>query len=266
MFSKQVQGLFPSLNRTAFAALCTLGGLSVSLPAAEPGSVAGARETYKEYIEVRKLIGEERNGWQSQKASLVDMIGVLQTEIAQIEEAMAALTGSATTADRKRAGLSEQLETARAVSVAHNGSLAALEAGLKSLETRLPDPLKRELQPLYARLPDNPAVSRLSYSQRLQSAIGILAQVDKFNTGLKYVSEVKSLDGGSFEVQTLYFGLGAALFTDAAGNYTGYGHPGPDGWQWQVVTGAESPRITQAIDIYLSRKTPVFVSVPLKID
>lgn len=240
--------------------------LAAVLHSAESGSVSTARDLYKDYIELRKLIGEESSSWASQKIALADMVAVLKSEHEQLEAAIADLKGSATSADQKRAELNSQLETGRATSLAFNDTIAAFESEIKTLAARLPEPLANELKPLLARIPENPANTRLSYSQRLQSLIGILAQTDKFNSDLKYVSTVQTVEGESIEVQTLYFGLGAALFTDNSGKYAGHGTPTADGWKWTPASAAEAPAIAHAVDIYLSRKPPTFVSVPLHID
>lgn len=228
--------------------------------------IAAARDTYKEYIEIRKLIGDESTAWTSQKQTLADMIGVLKAEIGELDDKMAALSASATSADQKRAELNEKLEAGRATSKAFDATIATLESRVKALAVSLPSPLATELSPLLSRLPEAPDKTRLSYSQRLQTVIGILAQTDKFNTDVKYVSEVKDVGGETREVQTLYLGLAAALFTDSAGAYAGYGSPTPTGWTWQTVQGEQALAVAQAVDVYLSRKSPEFVSVPLKAD
>jgi hypothetical protein len=256
------------LHRSCFltGTLLTVFLGAASLPANPAGSIATARDIYKEFIEVRKLIGEESAAWQTERAALTDMIAVLKAEADQLEETMETLRTSASTADQKRASLNTELDRARATSTAFNGTIAEIEQGVKTLALRMPDPLRRELQPLLARLPDDPANTRLGYSQRLQSVIGVLAQTDKFNTDVKFASEVQTVDGDSLEVQTLYLGLSSALFSDAAGRYAGYGHPAADGWKWTAVSGSEAVAISQAIDIYLSRRSPAFVSVPLVVD
>lgn len=251
--------------RQIIRTVLTLGALGTTSLAGQD-TIAQARDVYKDYIEVRKLIGEESASWQAEKIALADMIAVLKAEVAQIEEVMTTLRGSATAADEKRTALHQRLEAAREISTAFNGTITSFEQQLQSLAVRLPEPLHNELQPLLARLPEDPANTRLGYSQRLQTVIGVLAQADKFNTDVKYISEVKTVGGESVEVQTIYLGLGAALFTDASRGYAGYGHPGSDGWNWSVVSGAEAAAIADSIDIYLSRKSPAFVSVPLLVD
>lgn len=234
--------------------------------AEDTNPLAAARDTYREYIEIRKVIGEESAAWSTQKETLADMLEVLKAEIAELDEKMAALQSSATSADQKRAELNTQLEASRATSKAFDGTIAALEQRVITLTAALPTPLTTELKPLLARLPEDPAKTRLSYSQRLQNVIGVLAQTDKFNADVKYISEVKDVDGESREVQTLYLGLAAALFTDASGDYAGFGYPSSSGWKWEAAAGEQALEVARAVDVYLARQSPEFVSVPLKVD
>ncbi len=267
MRSFSIRAVRPGRHAGRFALLFLLGlSLSPAPALFAAGSVSTARDIYKEYIELRKLIGEESAAWSSQKITLADMVAVLKSEQDQLTAAIENLKGSATSADQKRAELNAQLETGRATSLAFNDTIAALETEIKALAVRLPEPLSTELRPLFARLPENPANTRLSYSQRLQSVIGILAQTDKFNSDLKYVSAVQTVGGESIEVQTIYFGLGAAIFSDVTGKFSGHGRPGADGWKWTQASATEAPVIAQAVDIYLSRRAPAFVSIPLQID
>ncbi|MCD8482243.1 MAG: DUF3450 domain-containing protein [Verrucomicrobia bacterium] len=117
-----------------------------------------------------------------------------------------------------------------------------------------------------ARLPEDPAATRLSYSQRLQTVVGLLAQIDRFNTDLRSVTEIKTLEDGSHEVQTLYFGLSSALFSNPSGTYAGFGKAGPSGWEWTTVSGRDADNIAAAIDIYSARRAPIFVTVPIAVD
>lgn len=237
------------------------------LPAGLTGqSIAEARDIYKEYITIRKLIGEERSTWEAQKVTLRDMKDVIQAEIDQTRETIAALEESASTADRRRRELQEGLEEAKAASLAFNREIARYETRIKKLITQLPNPLQDEVAPLVGRLPDDPDNSRLAYSQRIQTVVGLLTQIDKFNSDLRSISEVQSLADGSQEVQTLYFGLAGALFTNAAGTHAGFGRPGESGWAWTTVSGEAAEAILRAVDVYASRRAPAFVSVPLALD
>lgn len=233
---------------------------------AQAASVDETRDIYKEYISIRKLIGEEESSWASQKLALADMIAVVETEIEQTKEIISTLESSATSADTQKADLQEELEQAKRASAEFNSIIETYEERVSNIVLKLPDVLQAEIQPLVSRLPDDAQNTRLTYSQRLQTVIGLLAQIEKFNSDLRTVTEVKDLEGGSHEVSTLYFGLASALFSNSAGTYAGYGKPGEDGWTWTTVTGLEAESITAAIDIYAARRAPAFVSVPMVID
>lgn len=240
--------------------------LAAFLPPTFANDLASERELFKTFIETRRILGEEQAEWTTRKASIDDMISVLTTEAGDLRARIENLQASESSGADTRATLNARHETARALSTGFNDTLATLEARAATLGPRLPAPLRQEIQPLLARLPVDPARTRLGYSQRLQTLVGILAQTNKFNSSLKYVSEIKTLDAGSFEVETLYFGLGAAFFSDASGAYAGHGRPGPEGWTWTTVEPAAGVRIRQAIDTYLSRRAPTFVTVPASID
>lgn len=229
-------------------------------------SIAETRDIYKEYISVRKLIGEEKNTWAEQKVALADMIAVVSNEIEENTKAIETMEDSAGAADKERADLQEKLELARRASGEFNAEIETFEARLKKAVVQLPDVLKNEIAPLVVRLPEDPKNTRLSYSQRLQTVIGILAQIDKFNSDLRFVTEVKTLKDGSHEVSTLYFGLATAIFCNASGTYAGYGVPAEEGWTWSAVTGAEAEAVTAAIEIYGAKRPPEFVAVPMNID
>lgn len=255
-----------SSRRLRFPGVAFLALLQAAAVHCASADNAAIRDLFKQYIEVRTLIGEERAGWESEKNSLSDMVAVLQAEIAQLESSIKQLSESATTADQKRGEFTAKLEAGRALSTAFNERIAGFESKLKSLTIQLPEPLVKDIQPLLARLPDDPANTRLSYSQRLQTVIGVLAQTDKFNSDVKYVSAVQPVGTESIEVQTLYFGLGGAIFADPSGKYAGHGYPTSEGWKWVQASAGDSPSVLQAIDVYLSRKAPAFVSIPLKVN
>ncbi len=262
-FDRAASSARPRHGLPVFAAGLLL--LSASAVKTSASSVSDARDLFKEYIEMRKLIGEESSAWENQKITLVDMVAVLKTERDQLQASIETLRGSATSADQKRADLNTAIEKGKATSTAFDSTIATLEESLRTMAPRLPAPLVTELQPLLTRLPTD-STTRLGYSQRLQTIIGVLAQADKFNSDLRYVSAVQVVDGQSIEVQTLYFGLAAALFTDASGTYAGHGFPAADGWKWTRASAADAPQIAEAVDVYLSRRAPAFVPVPLQLD
>ncbi|MCD8482244.1 MAG: hypothetical protein LR015_05985 [Verrucomicrobia bacterium] len=89
--------------------------------------MAEARDIYRQYIAMRKIIGEEQSAWNTQKAALSDMLEVLRTEISQTRELISTLEDSASTADRRRAELRTELEESRRASASFNAEIASYE-------------------------------------------------------------------------------------------------------------------------------------------
>jgi FtsZ-binding cell division protein ZapB len=251
-------------NVTRTVMLGAAFGISLPLLTAN-ANMNEVRDVYKEYITIRKAIGEEKHEWTTQKAVVTDMIKVVEMEIGALREAMETMEAAMSGADAERAALQENLDGLRQMSNSYDEQITAYENRIKAMREWLPENLARDVQPLFARLPQDPAVTRLSYSQRLQNVVGILAQVNNFNSDLRLFTEVQEVAGGRMEVQTLYFGLGMAIFSDAGGKFAGYGVPTESGWQWKRAEGSEAVAIAHAIDVHANRKAPAFVSIPMKI-
>ena len=66
------------LPSVLFLALSTALSPLVVSAAEATNPVAAARDAYKEYIEIRKVIGEESASWSTQQQTLGDMLGVLK--------------------------------------------------------------------------------------------------------------------------------------------------------------------------------------------
>jgi FtsZ-binding cell division protein ZapB len=223
------------------------------------------RDVYKEYITIRKVIGEEKHEWKTQQSAMTDMITVVEMEIAALRAAMETMEAKMSGADEERALLQEKLDGLRQMSNSYDQQITGYENRIKTMRDWLPENLVKDVQPLFARLPQDPAATRLSYSQRLQNVVGILAQVNNFNSDLRLFTEVQEVAGGRMEVQTLYFGLGMAIFSDVGGKFAGYGVPTESGWQWKRAEASEAVAISHAIDVHANRRAPAFVSIPMKI-
>jgi hypothetical protein len=144
-------------------------------------------------------------------------------------------------------------------------SLAQLEKRVLGQYKSFPDPLRERIEPLYKRVPTTPAAARLSLGERMQNIIGILSEVDKFNSAVTVVSEIKKADDGKeVAVRTMYLGLGAAYYVDKSGTTAGVGVPGDDGWQWTARNDL-APKIAKLIYIYENASAAEFVPLPVTI-
>jgi len=198
-------------------------------------------------------------------AKLSAMLELLQREKALLEERLDEYESMASGADTERKELVERNEALQAVSQAMRDALPALEKRALALTKSFPEPLTKEITPLINRIPTDPGSAKISPSQRLQSVVGILSQAEKFNSGVSLITEIKTLDDGkTTEVETLYFGLAGAVFSDIPGSYAGVGIPGPEGWQWESRPET-SKQVRQLIDIYQNTREATFTEIPVTI-
>jgi hypothetical protein len=240
-----------------------VGSIS-GLSAQDESAVAATRSTLREWIEVQKTISAEAAAWQEEQAVLNDMLELLRTETADLQEQIEASKAAVSDADAKRAELTTEREEYIAAVESIEPQLAQFESALKALRAKLPPPLQEETTTLFNRLPEDPSKTRLTATERLQAVIGILTQADKFNSGVQREAEVRDVNGSQAEVETLYFGLAAAYFANAEGTYGGIGFPGPEGWTWELKE-ADAPAISRLIGVYTGQREAEFVPVPATI-
>ena len=116
------------------------------------------------------------------------------------------------------------------------------------------------------RSPLDASATTLSISQRLQSIVGVLTQVDKFNTAVEIAPEQREFEGNRVQVTTIYFGLGAAYYADRSGEHAGYGRSTEKGWQW-VPDASIAADVLRLIDMYEGNTTQIeFVPMPVNIN
>lgn len=245
----------------ALVALPLLFALSLSRPAAD---VDSTRATLAKWVETQRLLAKERREWQEGKATLQARIDLVRGEIAALAEKRKDLDSTVSDASGKMSALrGEQNEVVSGID-SLEGSAGALERRLKTLLPSLPDPLQQKVRPLYDRIPADPATTSVSVAERFQNVVGILNEVNKFNTDITRTKEVRTLsDGKPSEVETVYVGLGQAYFLSARGE-AGIGRPSEKGWTWEPAND-RAGEITQVFDVLAGKAKPMFVSLPVRI-
>lgn len=254
------------ITPTATIALCATIG-TINLEANYTASLNQARSTFEEWVRVKILISEESERWKQEKATLKDMIEVAGAEREALEARIEELRDTIATGDQRRTELAEQIETARERAGLFRGTLAEQETALSGIVEFLPPPLKRDLRQLIRRLPEDPHDTQIALSQRMQTVVGIITQMERFQDTLSLESEIREIDSGeTVEVKTLYLGLAQAVFADASGRYAGIGTPGRNEWQWQVITdGTAVDRIRNSIAMHENQMEPAFVVLPIEL-
>ncbi|MBC2607957.1 DUF3450 family protein [Pelagicoccus albus] len=218
-----------------------------------------------QWMETERLISEESTEWESEKAVIEDMISLMETDKASLQEKIDSANELSSAADEERAAIVEEKDKLTATADAYVSIISDAEAKTRELIPMLPPPFTEEIKPLISRLPEDSSTTKLSLSQRTQNVVGILSQVDKFNSGVTYLSEIKKVsDDQSLEVHTLYFGLAAAYFVDTQGVTAGYGTPSPEGWEWTTDTDL-APDIQKLLAIYQQTSQAEFIELPVSI-
>lgn len=233
--------------------------------ASAANSIDETRATLEQWVETRQITSKEKSDWRTEQAILGDTKALLGSELTRLTKSLDELNASATAADEDRSQLAAEKEKLNAASQVVIGNIGALETQMKAIIPTLPAPLVNKIKPLIRRLPDDPANTELSLGERVQNIVGILSQADKFNTTITMTSESRTIDGGkTIEVRTLYWGLAAAYYVDASGEYAGIGKPSKDGWEWPQIKGA-GPQIKKLLDVYEGSEDIQFVEVPANI-
>lgn len=253
-----------------------LGAMALALgllPAWGAGQAAGAvdavddaRSVLERWVETERVLSKERLDWTLGQEMLTSRIELVEREITSRREAIAQAQESIAEADKKRMALIDENERLAQASDALALTVAGLEERTRALLVRLPEPIRERVRPLSQGLPEDPADTTLSLSERFQNVVGILNEIDKFNRDITLTSEVRTLaDGSTAEVTAVYVGLGQAYYATSTGEMAGVGTPSPDGWIWTPADEA-APRIAHAIAILKDEQVASFVHVPVRIE
>lgn len=238
---------------------------------APPGVVASDKQTLDEarltlgkWIETEQIISRERKEWQQANEVLVGRLDLLRREISTLEEHMSQANAAAAESQRKRDELAADNDELKAVSAQLNEAVAAMEADVRRLYKTLPPLLQTRLEPLWLRVPEDAAASRVSTAERFQNVLGILNEVNKANNEITINYEIQPLAGGkSAEVKAMYVGLAQAYFVSGSG-HAGVGRPSENGWTWQPADNI-AHEISKAIEILDGKQSPAFVPLPAKL-
>jgi len=225
------------------------------------------RDVLQEWVKVKVLISEEREDWVIEKALITDTVDLLEVEKEMLSEQIDLREEASKASANERTDLSIKKETLETEAGALSLTLTKYEAEMIAWVSSLPGLLQEELSPLIRRLPAEGASNNAGIGRRLQAVVGILSQVDKFNSSVTYRKELRDAGEGasSRETDTLYFGLAYAVYSDADGTAAGFGSPSPNGWIWESAPEA-ALQIQELIAVYKNEMPAKYVSIPIKID
>lgn len=230
--------------------------------------IKSIQNSIREWVEIEKQISKEYNEWLFEKELLEEAIVLLEEEKESLEEAIADAEQSTSAAERRRLELLEEKDALQAASDALAERIGGYEEKLLGLVVRFPEPLQKEIAALIKRIPEPGSETEVALTVRLQNIVGVMNEVDKFNSGPTHVAEIRTIETpeGTREAQvtTLYFGLAHAYFVDSQGVYGGTGLPSEDGWIWEVDSSL-APEIAQLVAVAKNEEQAVFSNLPITI-
>lgn len=244
-----------------------LGGASDELLAAESSAeprLGSAREALAEWVSLQRTISEERDEWRLTREILHERIAMIERQNERLEKDIEAAEAKLSEKKTRRAELESENKRLKGVSTALEDAVARYEGRLRGLLQRLPAPLVEDVKPLRQRLPEEGEEIELSLGERYQNVIGILNQIDKFNTAVTKEVEAREVgDGRTVQVNTLYVGVGQGFYVDKNGTLAGIGTSRDGSWTWIPANDA-AKAIQEAIAILENQKPASFVRLPVE--
>ncbi|MCW5559713.1 MAG: DUF3450 family protein, partial [Verrucomicrobiae bacterium] len=212
-----------------------------------------------------QLISRTRADWESDKEMLLQSKALFERELKSVQDEMAKQTTNSSVADAERIKLDGELQRSNEAVEAARKQVSSLETELRALLPLLPDAVLSGAQLLVNRLPADPSNTKAGVTERVQTLVSLLNEVDKFNNAVTVFTEKRrNAQGDEISVETVYVGLGAAYFVNESGDFAGYGRPGAKGWDW-TPNPALASDVREIIRIYRNERTARFVPLPVEI-
>jgi hypothetical protein len=242
------------------ACVCAAG-----LVGAADNPLDDARSLLEQWVQARQLVAKTRSDWVAEKDVMDASSRMFERELNDLDAKVAGLGEASEAAGRER----QELQAEKELLLAANAKAKALATGyeqqIRALALRLPDPLKQRVQPLLERFPDHPESTRLTAAERLQTLVGLLNEIEKFNDSISVESEVRTnAEGKEIMVETIYLGLAQAYFVGEDGRFAGVAVPGESGWQ-TTTQNELGPTIARAIAMYRNQEAAAVLALPFEV-
>jgi hypothetical protein len=256
-----------SVERLTALLIC---GAFVSYGAAAPvqdsaADLENTRIVLEKWIETQRIISKERKDWQQGVEILQGRLELSKKEITSLEEKNRQAKAGIVEVNNKHDEFQAENDRLKAIGEQLTEAATHMEAEVRRIYKRLPEPIQAKLQPLYQRIPEDPSKSKASFAERFQNILGILNEINKANNEITVNYEVRMLSNGRpSEVKVLYVGMAQAYYVSASGE-AGVGRPTDTGWIWESAGFTLARDVLAALEILQGTKTPVFVPLPVKL-
>ena len=251
-------------TRWILVAVALLPALSGGAPRPAAPAPEGGREAIEQWVQTRSLIGKEKQDWRVGREVMNERIELMRREIDGLREKTGQATNELTDVDSKLTQQRAENERLREVGTELRSAAGDLEARLRALLEKVPDPVRERVKPLAVRLPADSNNTKIPMPERLQAIVGILNELTKANGEIMQAVEIRSMpDGKSAEVRAVYVGLAQGYYVSARGD-AGVGTVGTNGWRWTAASDLAEP-IRAVLDILQNKGSPRFVPVPAEV-
>ena len=226
-------------------------------------TVKETRKLLEEWVGAEKLISEEKSKWQTEKATLQDLVLALRVEISQLDKNLDKSDAEASGASLARSKLIRRGTIAENAAKELNADLNSLEREILLAMDSFPSPLARRLRSFREKLTSREQRKSLTQRERLEACLAILQSAQIFHGGVNLERQEFSLnDERSREFHVLYFGMSIAYFVNESGTVAGYGTPSPRGWLWERRDNL-ADEIRKGVSIRKKRALPSFLKLPI---
>jgi len=241
-----------------------LFGLLTSTACAQ-STLSETRTVVENWVEARQLASQLKADWRGDREVLEQVIAAFENEKISIENRIDNTDASNLQISDEFDQVSQEKHDLITYSNRLKSEATRLESKLNGLSKRLPNALQDRISTLLDRIPEVPSKTKLSVATRMQTILGVVNEIDKFNSSINVVSELrKNPSGAEVQVQVLYVGLAQAFFSDSTGAFAGVGMPAEEGWNWELRS-EWAPRIQRAIEMYQGLQPAAFVSLPFQL-
>lgn len=245
--------------------VCAFGWLNPSAAGSENAGIEATRTSFDKWVELQETVARDQRDWAVEKEFLAEEIRLLREEIAALKEKSARLSETTAKTEAEVAKAEAETKSLKEASALVVAELPKVEAELRRLAAYFPAPLLEQVEPLMNRLPRDAANVKAGPAERLQTVVGLMSQVDRFNGSFTVASELrKSPAGTEVQVRTLYLGLAQAWFVSPDRKFAGFGKPGGSGWEWTPANELANA-IERGIAVQENTGAAEYVALPVSI-
>ncbi len=155
----------------------------------------------------------DRREWASYQELTERRISLYNDEVTDLEAIIKDAEEQTTSAEREISGIRSDIQVLRSATQVVTDSLPALEQKVRELYAYFPSPLKDKVTPLVQKL----GTKKMPTSDRMALIIGVLNEVDKFNTDFTHITDEIKIGNETKLVDVLYLGVAVAYYADKEG-------------------------------------------------